>query len=88
MTRRRFLVGYNYGQGGRVCYIYADSAKAITDAYPELQILDETTFFSYQRPEAVDELRRTIETHWTHDLDDPPAGLLKAIIDGRGRTKA
>lgn len=86
MSRRRFLVGYNYGHGGRVCYLYADSAKAITDAYPELEILDEATFFSYQRPESVDELRRRIETEWTHNLEDPPTGLLKGIVDGRRET--
>jgi hypothetical protein len=82
-AKKRYLAGSSYGQGWSVCYIFASSAEAITHAYPELQILDETEFYARQRGELREALRENMEKYWTYDIDDPPVGLLKALIDER-----
>jgi hypothetical protein len=81
--RRRFLVLFDYGQGGRWFWISAHSGDEILAKYPELRIVEENevpTSMSHeilaQRPE--------------YDIDHPPRGALAAIVrqrHNRGTTR-
>jgi hypothetical protein len=76
--KRRFLVVYDYGQGGVWAYILANSASAIVEAFPELQVIDEIP------PWMDDHVRRELESE-TQDLDDPTAGLLADLVKRKQR---
>ena len=74
--KKRFLVCYDYGQGGVWALVSASSAAAIRTQYPELDVADGI-------PEWV-----TLEvmTRWwqhTYDLDAPPSGMLARLIQSR-----
>ena len=74
MSKKTFLVVYDYGQGGCWAWIRADSARSILERCPELKVADEqpawlTAAGSLSLPE--------------YDLDDPPAGLLADLLAER-----
>jgi hypothetical protein len=73
-----FLVVYDYGQGGLWAFIRAESADAIRQAYPELEVLKSTP--DWMSPE----IKSEIEASNTYDLDDPPKGLLASLVRERG----
>jgi len=75
LSKQAFLVVYDYGQGGRWAWIRADSAKSILQRYPELKIIDELP--DWLTSSGAPNLRE-------YDLEDPPAGLLAALIAQRG----
>jgi len=77
------MAAHNYGMGSIIVYIHADSAEDIVSRYPELEVIDEAQFFSVQRPEWVEALKRKIETYQTYDLDDAPRGFLKGLLEDR-----
>ena len=63
--RSRYLVVYDYGQGGVWAYITAESAQQITDRFPELSVVETT-------PEwMTGEVRKAIEARMSFDIDDP-----------------
>jgi len=82
-AKRRFLVFNHYGQGDIFLYIYARSAGDIVVVYPELEVVDdeETYFASCGKYAAV--IKEKLEQHLTFDLDDPPRGFLRALLDER-----
>jgi hypothetical protein len=41
LVRNRFLVVYNYGQGGLWGHVFADSPEQITQRWPELRVAAE-----------------------------------------------
>ena len=74
-----FLVCYDYGMGGLWGVLVAPSASAISARYPELVVVE-------TRPDWMGEgeLRGLRETPLWLD-DDPPQGLLRAVIADRTR---
>jgi len=83
VPKQRYMAAHNYGMGSIIVYIHADSAEDIVSRYPELEVIDEAQFFSVQRPEWVEALKRKIETYQTYDLDDAPRGFLKGLLEDR-----
>ena len=65
---------YDYGTGGVWVVISADSADAITERYPELQVIEERPAWLNQ-----DEYPRLER----HDIDELPTGFLRVLIDRR-----
>jgi hypothetical protein len=73
---REYLVAYDYGMGGLWAVLLAPSADAITATYPELAVAPE-------RPQWIDDDRYDHlrgEPLW---LDDPPSGILRAVVADR-----
>jgi hypothetical protein len=73
---REFLVAYDYGMGGLWAIVMAPSQEAITSKYPELAVASE-------RPPWMDDQmfeKLQSEPLW---LDDPPSGILNALITDR-----
>jgi hypothetical protein len=65
------LVVYDYGQGGRWAYVWAESEAEISQLYPELRV--------------VHELQRWAEDHLLPSFDvGQPKGLLAELITARG----
>jgi hypothetical protein len=54
--RQPFLACYDYGQGGIWVFIVAESAREITDAYPELSIAERTP--DWVTPDAMQRIPR------------------------------
>jgi hypothetical protein len=73
-----FLVSYDYGGGGLWAVLIAPSAEAIRAEYPELYIVDEPP--KWMSAERYEELRGC--PLW---LDQPPSGILTALIADRHR---
>ena len=74
-----FLVCYDYGTGGLWGVLMAPSVAAITGKYPELHIADEPpSWMDRERLRALHE-----EPLWLDD--EPPQGLLHALVSDRGR---
>ena len=73
--KQRFLVVFDYGQGGLWAYVWADSAEAIGERFPELEGFRRAP--DWMTPEVQEQLR-------TYDLDDDPRGLLAEILKWRG----
>ena len=74
--KRRFLVLYDYGQGGLWGYVGASSAEEITARFPEVEIVEDTPAWLTM------DLRKKLEQR-TEDLDDPGDGLLGILSAGR-----
>jgi hypothetical protein len=77
----RFLVVYDYGQGGLWSYVSAPSKEAIQERFPELQVFDaEPDWMS--EPEKRDIAARGIE-----ELDGPyrEHGVLATALAIRAR---
>lgn len=73
--KRRFLVVYDYGEGGNWAVVAATSSEAIKERFPELQIVD-------KRPGwMTDEIATRLDKH-VIDVDKP-AGLLADILAHR-----
>ena len=64
-VRNRYLVVYDYGQGGVWAYITAESPEQITDGFPELSVVEATPDWM------TDEVRKTLEARMSFDIDDP-----------------
>jgi len=75
-----FLVAYDYGQGGLWGVLIAPSATAITTRYPELAVVE--TLPPWMTPADLEHWRET--PLWLDD--EPPQGLLKAVLAARDRT--
>jgi len=75
-----FLVCYDYGTGGLWGVLMAPSVGAIKAKHPELHIADEPPpWMSQERFEAL-----AHEPLWLDD--EPPQGLLHALVSDRGRS--
>lgn len=75
MTKRAFLVCYDYGQGGVWAFVEAPSKLDIMRRFPELQVVDSTPGWMSEGELARIRAR-------TLDLDRP-SGLLKDLIAQR-----
>jgi len=74
-----FLVCYDYGMGGLWGVLMAPSLAAIRVKYPELDIANgPPTWMTPERFVALSE-----EPLWLDD--EPPQGLLRALVSDRGR---
>lgn len=73
----RFLVVYDYGQGGVWAFVRAPSPDEIRRRFPELRVVSE------RPPWMSDELRLQIEETESYDLDEAPRGLLADLIARR-----
>jgi hypothetical protein len=75
--KKRFLLVYDYGQGGVWLFIHARSADEIRAKYPELQVIE-------RHPEWLkgDYLKR-VESERTFDIDKPPSGWLLSLVERR-----
>jgi len=71
----RFLVVYDYGQGGVWAYITARSSTEIVDRYPELRVVEVP-------PDWMSEERRARLP--VYDIQAPGPGLLADINRARG----
>lgn len=71
--RTRFLVVYDYGQGGLWGYVLADSPEEITQRFPELQVVAE-------RPDWLDEEYEAKLSADEEDIDAPGPGLLGILL--------
>jgi len=69
-------VAYDYGMGGLWAILIAPSADAITEKYPELVVAPE-------RPPWMDDDRFEQLRGEPLRLDDPPLGILTAIVAER-----
>jgi len=77
--KRTFLVSFDYGMGGHWAYVRAESADAITRAFPELTVVHHTPKWMTR------EIQEMIRTAHTYDLEEEPRGLLSMIIEQRGK---
>jgi len=73
---REYLVAYDYGMGGLWAILIAPSEDAITAKYPELAVAPERP--PWMDDDRYDRLRG--EPLW---LDDPPSGILRAVVADR-----
>jgi hypothetical protein len=75
--KQKFLVLYDYGQGGRWAIVSARSQEEITGQFPELEVVA-------GRPDwMTDEYYRNLESRGC-DIDRP-TGLLVDIVEERNR---
>jgi hypothetical protein len=72
-----YLVAYDYGQGAVWAIVSASSAAEISDAFPELTIIDERPAWMTD-----EELERIRQVH-SYGLHDTTFGLLADIVDAR-----
>src|SRR3954471_11998668 len=79
--RQRYLVAYDYGQGGLWGYIYAESGAEIEARYPELTVVE-------VEPEWVTDDHRQSWESKAEDVGHPVGGLLSAILDLRSEEEA
>ncbi|MGH2809838.1 MAG: hypothetical protein ACRDIA_03030 [Actinomycetota bacterium] len=70
----RFLVVYDYGQGGAWAFVAAKSASDITTRFPELKVVDRPA--GWMMKEDVERIQRDA----TYDLDEPAKGILAEIL--------
>ena len=76
-AKQEFLILYDYGSGGLWGVMRARSAKEILTKYPELSI-------EAERPAwLTDDVMADIRRAETHDIDDEPRGLLRAVLADR-----
>lgn len=67
---------YDYGNGGLWAYVRARDPQAILGLYPELEIIDQIP--AWMTPADLAHYRERVL-----DVDEPPRGLLKTVIDVR-----
>lgn len=79
--KQRFLVVYDYGQGGVWAFIHARSREEIKRGFPELDIVDEVPKWM-----SVDEVA-VLEERMTFDIDKPRGWLAKVAARHKGRDK-
>jgi hypothetical protein len=78
MSRREFLVAYDYGMGGLWAIVVAESAEEISVKYPELVIVAE-------RPKWMDDSRYAKLRAEPLTLDSPAEGILKVVMADRAK---
>jgi hypothetical protein len=78
-VEKEFLVCYDYGMGGLWGILIAESVDAISAVYPELSIATDRP--RWMTAERYADLRAT--PLWLDD--DPPTGLLHALVADRGK---
>jgi len=69
--KQRYLVCYDYGQGGVWAYIAATSPEKITDKYPQLTVVTERPPWMTDKDEPGESM--------TFDIDDPASGWLTQL---------
>jgi len=74
--KQRYLVLYDYGQGGVWAYVLAPSKGDIRRLFPELTIVDEIPAWMNE------EHRRRLENN-AQDVENPGPGLLTDILSER-----
>ena len=75
MEQNRYLTVYDYGMGGVWTFILAPSADAITEKYPQLEVVSEPP------PWMVEEgIEKTRVVH-LDDADDPFLAALRTEVD-------
>ena len=75
---KKFLTVYDYGMGAIWYYIFALSKEEITDAFPELEVLDkEPAWFD-------DDIKNKIRTY---KMGDEPTEFLKRMMKADPGTK-
>ena len=79
MSKKPFLVVYDYGQGGVWAYVEASTRDDILRRFPELQVFDSPP--SWMSTDEIARIRRTS----TIDIDRP-SGLLGDLIAARKGT--
>ena len=77
--KREFFAVDDYGQGGIWLAIRAESADAIKEKYPELDVFDEPPQFLTAEVVERTRMKRS------YDLDDEPTGYLADIAADRRR---
>jgi hypothetical protein len=77
----KFLVAFDYEKSGLWAYVEADSAQAIADLYPELEVFRHPP--DWMTPARQDEIRRRS----TYRLDEAPRGLLAMILREREKSQ-
>ena len=77
--KRRYLVCYDYGQGGVWVFIYAHSSAEIRAKYPELLVAEERLAWM------TDEWLARIEARSTYDIEEEPHGFLAGLLEQRKR---
>ena len=77
--RERFLVCYDYGQGGVWAFVHAKSADEIREKYPELLVA------SGREEWMSDEWLARIDLKSSYDIGEEPRGLLAEIVKQRRR---
>lgn len=77
MTKRTFIVCYDYGMGGLWALIDARSENEILEQYPELTIVREQP--EWMNSEVLDDLR----SREHHDIDGQPFGVLNVVLSDR-----
>ena len=82
MAKARYLVCYDYGQGAGFVYIYARSFEEIQQAHPELSLVENEERFFATQPDGR-QYREQLERNLTFDIDEPPRGFLKALVEDR-----
>jgi hypothetical protein len=82
--KRKYLALYDYQTGGVWVFIYARSEAEVLAKYPEMRIMDERANSRNLYPPSIsDEERAKIERSMTYDIDDPPSGFLRSLVDNR-----
>jgi hypothetical protein len=69
-VKRRFLVVYDYGQGGVWAFLNARSKSEIQARFPQLQVVPEAPL--WMSKQELGRLERTM----TYDIDDEPEDFL------------
>lgn len=71
--KKRFLVVYDYGQGGVWAFVHARSADAIKRRLPDLKVVEDV-------PQWMDDQElKSIEDKMSFDLDKPHGWLAEFI---------
>ena len=79
MSKREFLVAYDYGGGGLWGILFAEDEAQIHAAYPELGVAAQRPL--WMTDGAFEELR---DREW-HDIDGAPWGILEVVLADRRR---
>ncbi|GAA0996261.1 hypothetical protein [Subtercola frigoramans] len=82
MSVQKYLVVWDYGVGGIWRAVYAESAAAITDLYPELDVVDENALPNWMTHAQYIEWRDR-RPDLAESLDEDPRHLLALILEQR-----
>jgi hypothetical protein len=74
-----FLCAYDYGMGGLWRFVRASSAQAITQRYPELQVMESRPSWMSETDEA------RIRSQGVLDLDDDTGGIFEVVVAERAK---
>jgi hypothetical protein len=74
-VKEHFLCCADYGTGGIWLYIVATRPDDIVASYPELTVIDLRPAWMTDEYEPGDDM--------TFDIDQPPTGWLKLLVDSR-----